>query len=333
MTVRKGKHTILFTMSDPLRAYRLRKEYSSRINRVIDYINQHLCEELTLETLASVALFSPYHFHRVFHTMVGETLNGYINRLRLEKAAHKLHRNLNLSITEIALECGFSSSSAFTRAFKAFFQQSPRDYRSMFLESKGVCLPSEEQPYGNSSVPTFSQMPLEPSQYARFRGFTFNTRVEHLPSYNLAYIRLIGFKEFTFNENINRTFDRLACWLQARDLFSDDSLCIGLTYDDTEITDPERCRYMCCFTVPEGTVTEGEVGTVRTPASKYVVSRLEGQWADYGELFGTTLEYLYGVWFPQSGYEPGEGLSYLEKYYRYKSGKLNMDLCVPVKPV
>lgn len=320
-------------MSDPLKAYRLRKEYSSRINKVIDYINLNLSEELTLERLAGVANFSPYHFHRVFHTMAGETLNSYINRLRLERSAHKLRWNINLSITEIALECGFSSSSAFTRAFKAYFNLSPTDYRVQFHKNYSYhTSPVSEHTPGTGS-PEIQDHSLEPALYARLRGFPFNARVELLPAYHVAYIRLVGFQENTYNENIAETFKRLEMWLRARDLFCPETLCIGLTYDDTEITQPDRCRYLCCFTVPPEAKPEGEVGIQDTPSGKYVVSRITGEWVDYGDLFAKTTDYLYGVWFPQSGYEPGEGLSYLEKYHPYRSGRLNMELCIPVKPV
>jgi len=327
---RSGRYT--FSMSDPWKDYRQRKEYACRINRVIDYINQHLSEDLTLEGLSQVASFSPYHFHRLFHTMVGETLNAYITRLRLEKAAHKLRRNRNLSVTEIALECGFSSSSAFTRAFKLLFNEPPTEYRKRFVQT----LPppgTGDNLYGRSEPPLHVLFPdMAPSQYARFRNFPFTPRVEQLPGYHVAYIRLIGFTENTFNENISRAFDRLALWLRARDIFTPETLCIGVTYDDTEITEPGKCRYMACYTVPPGTRPEGEVGIEDIHSGKFVSVRIEGEWAEYGEHFRNTISYLYGLWFPGSGFEPGEGLSYLEKYYTPKSRGLSMDLCVPVKP-
>lgn len=66
------------------------KEYIHRINKVIDYIEQNLDSELSLERLADVALFSPYHFHRIFSAFMGETLSGFIRRKRIEKAASLL---------------------------------------------------------------------------------------------------------------------------------------------------------------------------------------------------------------------------------------------------
>ena len=80
----------------------LRESYTARINQVIDYIQTNIDRDLTLEELAYVAHFSPFHFHKIFGAMVGETLNGFIQRLRIEKAATKLVANPKDSITDIA---------------------------------------------------------------------------------------------------------------------------------------------------------------------------------------------------------------------------------------
>ena len=106
-----------------------RREYESRVNRVLDYIDRSLEKKLSLEELARVASFSPFHFHRIFKCMVGETLNDYIRRIKLEKAANILAHNERTSITEIAFDCGFSSSAVFARAFKENFGMSASEWR------------------------------------------------------------------------------------------------------------------------------------------------------------------------------------------------------------
>ena len=60
-----------------------RKEYIHRINRVVDYIEANLDEDHSLEKLAGVACFSPFHFHRIFRALTGETINNYVKRIRL----------------------------------------------------------------------------------------------------------------------------------------------------------------------------------------------------------------------------------------------------------
>ncbi|WP_321418527.1 AraC family transcriptional regulator [uncultured Desulfobacter sp.] len=106
-----------------------RQEYISRINRVIDYIDTNTDKDFSLKTLAEVACFSQFHFHRIFRAMSGETLHQFIQRLRIEKAAALLIHWPEKSITDIALDCGFSGSAAFARAFKAKFQMSASQWR------------------------------------------------------------------------------------------------------------------------------------------------------------------------------------------------------------
>jgi methylphosphotriester-DNA--protein-cysteine methyltransferase len=84
----------------------LRQEYVGRINRVIDYIEENIDTELSLETLAKVASFSRFHFHRIFSALVGETLNGFVRRLRLERAASMLIAHPKETITAIARSKG-----------------------------------------------------------------------------------------------------------------------------------------------------------------------------------------------------------------------------------
>jgi AraC family transcriptional regulator len=107
-----------------------KQEYAERIRAVLNYIDTHLAEEMSVETLAGVACFSVFHFHRLFTAMMGESLSAYIRRLRLEWAANNLEAYREMSVTEIALNCGFSSSATFARAFKQHFGLSASAWRN-----------------------------------------------------------------------------------------------------------------------------------------------------------------------------------------------------------
>ncbi|MGY0574619.1 helix-turn-helix transcriptional regulator [Bradyrhizobium sp. RDM12] len=107
-----------------------RREYERRINRVIDYVQGHLADDLTLERLARVAAFSPFHFHRVFAAITGETLSDFIRRVRLERAAGALISLPETSILDVAYRYGFSSAATFARAFRAHFGMSATQWRS-----------------------------------------------------------------------------------------------------------------------------------------------------------------------------------------------------------
>jgi len=115
-------------------------EYIARINRVCDYIDRHLGEEMTLRDLACIAGFSEYHFHRLFAAMTGETLFAFIQRLRLERAARQLSVHPSRKITQLALECGFSSSAVFCRAFKNRFGCTPSAFRDRNQSQKDSSL-------------------------------------------------------------------------------------------------------------------------------------------------------------------------------------------------
>lgn len=104
--------------------------YKERVNRVIDFIGRHLDEDLELEELCRIACFSKYHFHRLFTLHAGVSLKSYIKWLRLKRAAHQLTVQKEDTIINIALDAGFESHEAFSRAFKQVCGQSPSGFRS-----------------------------------------------------------------------------------------------------------------------------------------------------------------------------------------------------------
>jgi AraC family transcriptional regulator len=108
----------------------LREEYTARVNRVIDHIEANIDQELSLAELAGVAGFSAFHFHRIFSALVGEPLNSFIQRIRIEKAASMLKQNPKKAITSVALDCGFSSASTFAREFREAFGVSASEWRA-----------------------------------------------------------------------------------------------------------------------------------------------------------------------------------------------------------
>jgi AraC family transcriptional regulator len=99
----------------------MHSEYQVRINRVIEHIDANLGEDLSLEQLAGVACFSEYHFHRLFRGVVGENLNEYVQRRRLEIAARTLHLNAQDKVIDVALNVGYENPASFFKAFRRFF--------------------------------------------------------------------------------------------------------------------------------------------------------------------------------------------------------------------
>lgn len=93
-------------------------DYRKRVCQAMNFISRNLDRDLSLEEVAGVASFSMFHFHRIFKAVVGETVAGFTRRLRLEFAANRLLSNQHEDITTIAIDCGFSSSQNFAKAFR-----------------------------------------------------------------------------------------------------------------------------------------------------------------------------------------------------------------------
>ena len=116
-------------VTDKLEATQSKQLYLRLINKTEDYIEQHLKEPVMLSDLAKNANLSEFHFHRIFRKYSSETVNEFVTRFKLERAAIFLCLNPKLSITAIAMEYGYNDSSSFSRTFKKHFGVSPLNYR------------------------------------------------------------------------------------------------------------------------------------------------------------------------------------------------------------
>jgi AraC family transcriptional regulator len=319
-----------------------RAEYVSRINRVIDHIEANLGKRLTLEGLAKVANFSPYHFHRVFGAMVGETLNHFIARLRTEKAAMQLAANPKKSITEIALDCGFSSSATFARAFKERFSMTATEWRE--ARSPADSKIGKQARNGGKKVSKIGEAPSvfvsyvgDSNRHQLWRGemdekMSVDVEVMALPELNVAYIRHIG-PYAGQTEVFEGLFNRLFQWAGPRGLLGDpESKILSVYHDDPEVTEEDKLRVDACLTVAEGTQVDGEVGQMKVPGGQFAVAHFELNPDQYTEAWTA----LMGGWLPQSGYQPDDRLCY--ELYRndpkqHPEGKCVVDICVPVRPL
>ena len=111
-----------------------RSDYAMRLERVFRWLADHLDDTLDLARLAEVAAMSPYHFHRTYHAMQGETAAETVRRLRLHRAAVELITG-ELPVPRVARRAGYGSQEAFTRAFKAAYGVPPARYRASLAHS------------------------------------------------------------------------------------------------------------------------------------------------------------------------------------------------------
>lgn len=110
-----------------------RIDYRAQLARVTAHIHDHLAEPLDLAALAVVADLSAYHWHRIYHALMGETVMATVRRVRLHRASGHLAQSA-LTVAEIARRCGYPNAQSFTRAFRRFFGQSPTAWREAQTE-------------------------------------------------------------------------------------------------------------------------------------------------------------------------------------------------------
>ena len=321
----------------------LREEYTARINKVIDYIESNISKDLSLNELAAVAHFSPFHFHRIFSAMVGETLNGFVKRLRIEKAATLLVQNPRRSITEIAFECGFSGSSAFARAFQETFQVSASEWRAgkYSRTSKNGKTDSKEGKQISNIKQDFDVQSLYTDSMAKQtwrvemknnKELVTNVEVKDIPEMHVAYIRHIG--PYAGDEQLfANLFSRLCAWAGPRGLLSSPEIkFITIYHDNPDITDESKLRTDVCISVPPDTQVGGEIGKATIPAGKYAIGHFEIAPDQYGDAWNA----VYGGWLPESGYQPDDRPCfelYLNDPKQHPEGKHVVDIYAPVKPM
>ena len=279
------------------------RDYFERIRRVLEHIQRHLDDELDLAALARVASFSPHHFHRVFRGMTGESVAEHVRRLRLERAAQML-KGSRRPVTRLAFEAGYETHESFLRAFRARFGLLPSVYRRL---------------HGNGAAET-----MAPS--AATGEPTMEVKIAEMPRRRVAYVRHTG----PYAE-CRGAWERICEWAGRKGLIGPDTQFVGVSYDDPEVTPPDKLRYDACVTVGDGVAGEGEVGIQEIGGGPYAVALHRGAYARLGE----TYAHVCGVWAPKSGRE--FRVEPCLEFYRNDcdttpEDELVTEVCVPLEP-
>ncbi len=259
--------------------------YKERILRVLVHIQAHLDEALCLEDLAGVAYFSPYHFHRVFRGMVGESVKEHVRRLRLERAALRL-KHSGEPVTRIAFEAGYETHESFTRAFRAMFEQSPSQFREAH---RPVAVPEVR-----SRVHFVLDGQLDDFAPIEEGGPPMDVRIETRKPMRVAFIRHVG----PYNQ-VGATWGRLCAWAGMRGLFGPNTVLLGLCHDDPEVTPPDKIRYDACIAVGPNVSGDGEVGVQEIAGGDYAVTLHRGPYDNLADTYAR----LCGQWLPAHGRE------------------------------
>ncbi len=267
-----------------------KSNYVERVNRAIDHITNNLASPLKLEDVAKVACFSPHHFHRIFRGVMGETLATFVKRVRLERAVHLLSHRKGDTLTQIALACGFSSSSEFSRSFRAHYGVPPRVFdvehfrRSRREEGLGTLKPPGQSHH-------LQRLPKGDNPDG------FEVRLRSLPGRRVAYIRVLRPYE---GDGVTAAFARLESWAEPRGLA--DGQWLGYQWDDPEIVALDKCRYDVGVEIPDSVEVGDGISTTRLPPMLVAELDIVGG----VELELRALDWLFTTWLPTSGYAPDD---------------------------
>jgi AraC family transcriptional regulator len=314
-----------------------RLEYQNRVNRVIDYIQAHRAEDLSLETLAQVAAFSPFHFHRVFKSITGENLKEFVQRVRLEWAGSMLTLRPNVEVIEIALDTGFQSASAFARAFKDHFGMTATEWRgggAREWSKKRMAIHNPGQADSKACKEAAEREMHPPTRGGQeppsAKEDTMNVTVKTVPGCRLAYMRYVG--RYGMNSGIPQLWMQLQRWAAPRDLWTGDRLCVGIAHDDPRVTDPDKCRYDAGIVIPPDFKPDSQVNVLDFPGGKFAIVPFQGTAKEIGGCW----DRVFADWLPQSGYQPDDGPC-IELYrgdaVDEKTGVVTCELCTPVRPL
>ena len=261
-----------------------------------------------------MACFSEFHFHRIFGAVSGETLNDFTNRLRLEKAA-RLLRYSDHSLTDIALDCGFSSSATFSRAFRSGFDTSPSQFRkSGEIKKSKIC---KELFSGQEYL-----LPMS----AEEKRAAFPVRLIDVPERQVAYIRVANAFEM---DRVLAALKTMVEWAKSQDIFSQGIL-FGMSMDDPHVTPKHLYRYEVCLASSFPFECTKGMSKLKMPAMRYAATKVSG---DIRKV-ATATDYLFRGWLINSDYEPehAPGLEiFLDKENATDWSHFELELCIPVR--
>ena len=247
--------------------------YYRRIQKAIDYICSNLEQPLPVERLAQAAGFSRFHFHRQFTAYTGFTVAQFVRLTRLKRSAYQLAFDPPRRVIDIALDAGFASPEAFTRAFRDAYGQTPSGFRHA---------PRWDSLRQGADLPT------------TIRSNGMNPSIVDFPETRVATLEHCG-PPATLMSSVGRFIEwRRSC----QDSPVATSRTFGVAYNDPDVTPPAQFRFDICGELA-GSLEPNGAGIVekRIPAGRCAVARHVGSTNAIGE----TVRAMYAKWLPQSG--------------------------------
>lgn len=270
------------------------------VNQSIDYIMQHLDEELTLDTVAAHFFLSKYHFSRIFKEETGESIYAFIKRCKVDQSAVDIKLNPTKAITDIGLDYGYSSSN-YSTVFKKRLNTSP----SIFKQS----------------IPVYSMpVPFTLERVVHFKTaeeYAAQIELQELNDFFVIYQRFIG-NYVDIEKNWYQFLDQYNTFLNEK------TVLMERFFNDPAVTTPAQCICDLCITAEPDC---GLSNVMRIKGGKWIVYHFDGEIKDIFE----TLQGIFSVWLPQSGYRMAQRYG-LNRYHHVDrdTHSVVMDLCIPI---
>jgi len=297
-------------------------DYIFRINKALRYIDQHLDATLDLDTIAAVAHYSPFHFHRIFKAITNESLNVYINRMRLEKAAAVLMYKPEITITELSLQFGFSSNSSFTRSFKKFYGVSPAEFRKT-LPGRFSKIRQTESKNGQEQG-LFEEYLCNIDNLKTWITMNAKVEIKEMPLINLACITSIG------SSGLSNAYEDLVKWATPRGILNNpETRMITVYHDSFKITSPDKVRISAGIRVNEPVEAAGKVHPETIGKGRCIVARFEIPLTDFERSWSSLF-----IWMNENGFKKADKKPfeiYHNDYRRHPEKKCLVDFCIPVE--
>lgn len=292
-----------------------------QIKEVVRYLEQHCSEPLNLEQAAKIANLSPFHFHRVFKALVGETVAEFIRRMRHEKAAQSLMFQ-DKSVTTVAFEFGFSSSQAMARSFKTYLGVTPSQIKEcQTVESYSALMRNSK--IGSILRKNRYELPdgLSYSEFKLNQSGKVEMKTENHPQRTIAYVRVVG----PYGENYESAVQKLYLWAGAKGVTGE---CLFIYHDNPDITPADKCRTDIALVVPDDIEPSNGIEVTTVPAGSYAVLRKTvEEKPQYGQFWNQLIEETVA-----QGIELDERPCF-ELYHSYdqQTGRADVSFCEAIK--
>jgi AraC family transcriptional regulator len=302
-------------------------EYADRMRRVTEHIDRHLDQTLDVDSLATVAHFSAFHFHRLFSAWMGETVGDYLRRRRCEIAATRLVAQPKAAVIQIALAVGFGSAEAFARAFKSRFGCSPTSWRRQQSELRAA----KRNPGQTNRKPDQERrvrMAKTAAVHQQHAEAAMKVDIVDRKPVTIVCLRRVG----PYGEPISAFWQQTVYpWMAASGLLGQPRY--GVSHDDPNVVAPGQCRYDAGCEAPPTLTALGNAQKTTIPGGKYAALSFKGTVAEIGEAWTSMLR----DWLPASGLQL-DGRPMFEYYpegssFNPATGVFDCKLCIPVVPL